>query len=120
MSFRRHVHNQYQVFTQTLHTILFPEWFTSFKFRVALLGLLVVVSILYVLQVSAAVVSGYQIEQWENKIKSLVDQEQQLTIEIADFSSISHIEKRLSELSMIPASQIKYVQQTEGGMVAKK
>jgi hypothetical protein len=74
----------------------------------------------YVLQVSSAVVSGYKIEQWENTIKNLTDQEQQLTIEVADLSSMSTIQKRLSDLSMIPASQIKYIVQKNGTIIAKK
>jgi hypothetical protein len=77
-------------------------------------------SVVYVLQVSSAVVSGYKIEQWENTIKNLTDQEQQLTIEVADLSSMSTIQKRLSDLSMIPASQIKYIVQKNGTIIAKK
>lgn len=119
MSLRHQVQNHYQVFSATLNAMLFPKWFTSLKFRLILFSLVVLFGIVYILQVSSSVVGGYKIEQWEDKIKILTNEEQHLTIEMADLSSMTNIEKRLSELSMIPASQIKYVVQKTDGVVAK-
>lgn len=103
-------------FTESLQL---PTWLTNVPVRIVLCMLLVVVSSVYVVHMSSASVSGYELQKWEKKVQALSDEEQQLKVKIADMDSLSHLQKRLHEVSMVPVEQVKVIKDKDRA-VAKK
>jgi Tfp pilus assembly protein PilO len=120
MSFARSINREYTAFYKAIFLFSLPKWVASYKTRLSLLLVTVVVLMVYILQMSASSIKGYQIQQWENKTKELSLQQEQLNIEIANLGSMNNLEKRLAEISMVPASNIKYVSVKTDKLVAKK
>jgi hypothetical protein len=103
MSFARSINREYTAFYKAIFLFSLPKWVASYKTRL-----------------SSSSIKGYQIHQWENKTKELSLQQEQLNIEIANLGSMNNLEKRLAEISMVPASDIKYVSVKTDKLVAKK
>jgi hypothetical protein len=120
MSFARSINREYTAFYKAIFSFSLPKWVSSYKTRLSLLLVSVAMLTVYILQMSASSIKGYQIQQWENKTKELSLQQEQLNIEIANLGSMNNLEKRLAEISMVPASDIKYVSVKTDKLVAKK
>lgn len=96
-----------------------PRWLTNSKTRFFLSIIIILLALTYVIQVSAAAVSGYEIQKWEKKVQSLAEEEKKLDVELADKGSIYYLEKRLQNLSMIPAEEVIYMKEKDRS-VAKR
>jgi len=120
MSLKRSLAFQYRMLSQAVLSVELPLWFTNIRTRFFLFGLLIIMSIMYLVQISAIGVKGYEIQQWEKKIKDLSAENKKLSIEIADSGSMINIQKRLSEVTMVPALHIKYVVRKGDSLMAKK
>jgi Tfp pilus assembly protein PilO len=103
-------------FTESL---VLPTWLTTVRVRITLCLLLIVMSVGYVVHMSSVSVSGYEIQKWERKIQTLTNEQQQLSVEIADMGSLPHIQKRLQEISMIPVENVRHIKAKDRA-VAKK
>lgn len=90
---------------QALYSFSLPEWTYARSFRLVLVGLLAVCSILYVTQMSRASVGGYQIRALEKNIERLAREQQKLEVAVMEKSSLAAISKRLDTLTMVPAQK---------------
>jgi hypothetical protein len=95
-----------------------PQWLVRPKVRMLLLVLLCMLGVVYLVCMNSISVSGYKIQQWENKISDLNNDAQQLAIDLADKESLVHIQKRLDATSFIPANQMSLA--TESSRVEVK
>ena len=120
MSFAKSINRECTSFFKAVFSFSLPKSVTSYKTRLGILLASIAMLVVYILQMSASSIKGYQIAQWENRTKELSLQQEQLNIEIANLGSMSNLEKRLSEISMVPASDIKYVNLKTDKLVAKK
>lgn len=105
MPIKKHFAHQSHYLAQALHSFSLPEWAQSRAFRLVLVGLLAVCSVLYVTQMSRASVGGYQIRALEKKIERLTREQQKLEVAVMEKSSLAAISKRLDTLTMVPAKK---------------
>jgi hypothetical protein len=119
MSFTRRTGGQVRAVATTISTFELPAWATGNGMRIVLLVLLIVCSVLYIIKTSSAAVSGYQIHQLEKQVSALTAEEQQLSSEVAEYSSLTSIEKRLAEVEMTQGTKAKHLIAPQGSVVAK-
>lgn len=106
MPIKKHLAHQSRYIVQALHSFSLPEWTYSRPFRLSLVGLLSMCSILYVMALSQASVSGYQIRSLEKSIEQLSREQQKLEVAVMERSSLVAISKRMNSLTMVPAEKI--------------
>jgi hypothetical protein len=106
MPIKKHLAHQSRYFIQALHSFSMPEWFSSRWFRSVLAGLVAVFSFLYVIQMSKASVSGYQIRTLEKKIEQLTREQQKIEVVVMEKNSLSAINKRLENVPMVRAQKV--------------
>lgn len=107
MSYKRQLQAHYHNFIDALSTISVPEWLVGRGMRSTLLISVMFLSVAYMLRINSVSASGYEIHNLEKQVSELDNQVQDLKIRIADAGSMNNIEKRLPELSLVPANQIQ-------------
>lgn len=112
MPIKKHLARQSRYIVQALHSFSLPEWTYARSFRLTLLGLFGVCSMLYVMEMSHASVTGYQIHALETKIDTLSREQQKLEVAVMERSSLSAISKRMDSLAMVPAQKIIHLDGT--------
>ena len=80
---------------------------------------LIGVSLGYVLQISRTAVSGYAIHSLEKEVSALNRDNQDLSVKVAEYSSLNSIRQRLSDIRMVPTKNINYITSDELSVVAK-
>ena len=76
--------------------------------RMMLLIFAISLSILDVIQVSAISTKGYDIGAYQQQIRELARENEELDFDIANHRSMKHISTRIQELSFVEADQIRY------------
>jgi hypothetical protein len=109
MPLRKKISYQTRYFLQAVFSWSLPEWSKSTIFRLGLLSFLGVLSVLYVVQMSKAAVSGYQIHALEEKVALATKEKERLDVAILEQSSLSNLNKRIDQLQMVPAQNVAHL-----------
>lgn len=109
MSIKRQLAYKYQNFRYSVQTMALPHWLTSPAMRLVLLFTILFFGIAYIVNITSAATSGYQVRTLEKETKELEVQVRKLEVEIADNSSITAIAAKIDRLNMVEASGIKHV-----------
>lgn len=91
----------------------------NISWRGTLIVGLVALSGLYVFQTTAVSVKGYDMTDLEREMTRLRRDTQGLDVEIAKYRSMDSIKKRLPELQLVAASEVRYVNAV-GSAVARR
>lgn len=97
-----------------------PMWTDSLAIRGVLLGLIVLVAVGYVFKTNSLSTSGYKTYDLDKQISVLQQDVDQLQTQVAEAQSLTTINKRLGEIKMVQATDIKYLSAEVGQAVAKK
>ncbi len=116
MSYRRQVQAHYHNLINSLRTISVPEWISGKAMRASLLGLVIFLSVAYMVRINSASSSGYEMHAMEKQISELTTDVQGIQIKIADAGSMVNIEKRLPNLNYVAVDNI--VRYNAGAVVA--
>lgn len=117
MSYKRQVQAHYHNFISALRTISVPEWVGGRIMRASLLGVVVFMSVAYLVRVNSAATCGYEAHALENQISEMNADLQTLQIKIADAGSMSSIQKKLPDMNLVAAEDYQRYN-TTGGVVA--
>ena len=100
--------------------IVLPQWTQGIGIRLAVVLVLIGVSLGYVVQISQTAVSGYEIHSLEKEVSALNRDTQDLSVKVAEYSSLNSIRQRLSDIRMVPAKNVNYIIPDDLSVVAKK
>lgn len=117
MSYKRQVQAHYHNFLNALRTIAMPEWLSGKAMRASLLGVVVIMSVAYMVRVNSAATRGYEAHSLENKISEMNVDLQSLQIKIADAGSMNNIEKHLQGMNLVTVEEFQRYN-IAGGVVA--
>ena len=109
MTIKRKFKLQYQVMTDFVETFRLPAWVNGLRLRLVFLGIIGILSLINVCEVSSASTSGYQMHDLETKVAAMSADIQKVNVEIADASAMNNIQKRLKDSDMVAVSEIKYI-----------
>lgn len=119
MSIRLRVRYQFRSFFHYVFAFSVPEFLTGTFAKVTVTTLAFLLMIGYVVQISELTTGGYEIATLEKSITALKDENKTLNTELAASQSMTSIKKRLNEISMVRAEQIKYVR-VQDNVVAQR
>jgi Mg2+/Co2+ transporter CorB len=119
MSFSRRAESQVRYIAQAFNSFSLPAWTNSITLRIAILGLLLVSGFAYITQTSSAAVSGYQIHQLEKQVQLLTSEEQRLSSQVAEYSSLVSIQERLKNVTMTPLAQVQITNASRDAVARK-
>jgi len=106
MSYQRRLQAHYNNLIHAVCTISLPTWVTGRTVRVGLMGMVMFLSVAYLLQINSAATRGYEAHELEKQVTELSTQVQNLEIKIADAGSMNNIQKRLQNMNLVTAEQI--------------
>lgn len=89
------------------------------RFRLAMVGIVVMAAFLYVFQVNTVTAKGYEVSELNKKIKTLHEDTRQLDVVIAQEQSLARLSDRLKPFNFVPADGITYVA-SGSAVVAKR
>lgn len=67
------------------------------------------VGVSYIMQTNTIATSGYEVDQYENKLNELKNENQNMKNEEAELRSIKNLEDEKGRMSAVASSDIKYV-----------
>jgi len=67
------------------------------------------VGVSYIMQTNTIATSGYEVDQYENKLNELKNENQNMKNEEAELRSIKNIESEKGRMSAVASSDIRYV-----------
>lgn len=117
MSYKRQLQAHYRNLLNAILTITVPEWVSGRAMRASLLGVVVVMSVAYMIRINSAATRGYEAHNLEKQVAQMSVDLQNLQIKIADAGSMSNIEKKLADVNMIAVEDFQRYN-TTGGVVA--
>lgn len=119
MSLKRRIQSQYRDLLHSIYSLRLPVWLTCKTTRIILLSAIIIFGSAYIIKTAATAASGYQIYDLENKTQALEAEIKKLEIEIADYSSMSSIQRRLPGDGLVVVGQWQYYS-PEDKAVAKR
>ena len=87
----------------------FWKKFQRFNFNIIILGLIILISFLYVVQVNSVAAKGFEIKDLEESIEALKDGNKDLELKVAKLQSRGYIKKEIQKLNMVAVSNVDYV-----------
>ena len=108
MSIKRQVRYKYKDFKTSVQTIALPDWCMSPLFRLSMFAIIGFFGIAYILNMTSAATTGYEMQNLQTKADTLETDVQKLQVEIAENSSIISIAKRVENLHMAESANIKH------------
>lgn len=87
----------------------FWKKFQGFNFNVIILGLIILVSFLYLVQVNSVAAKGFKIKDLEKRIEELKDGNKNLELKVAELQSRGYIKKEIQKLNMVAVSNVDYI-----------
>lgn len=81
-----------------------------------MLVLIIVLGIFYLIQVNDIVVKGYSIEKYKNRISQIKSENKNLEFQLADYKSLSYIEKNVPALNLKKIDKISFVPYNESAI----
>lgn len=120
MSYKRQLQAHYRNFLNALYTITLPEWVSGRMMRASLLGLVLFMSVAYMVRVNSAVTRGYEAHDLEKQIAEMNVELQGMEIKIADAGSMNNIEKRLQGFNLVVVEDFQHYNASAGVMAMAK
>jgi len=117
MSYKRQLQAHYRNLLHSILTINIPEWVSGRAMRASLLGVVVIMSVAYMIRINSAATCGYEAHDLEKQISQMNTDLQNIQIKIANAGSMNNIEKKLSVMNLVPAEDFARYN-TVGGVVA--
>lgn len=116
---------RFHYFLDTVHSlcngrVMLPRWTQGIGLRLVLVCALMGVSLGYIVQISRTAVSGYEIHSLGKEIDVLSRDTKELTAEVAELSSLSSINERLSDIHMVKTGKINYVSVHDNDTIAQR
>ncbi len=84
-------------------------WMFSTSFRATLVVGIVAFGILYVLQMTALSTKGFAITDLQKQLTSLKHSDRDLTVQIAQYRSMTSLQQRLVTLDLVPVDRVTYI-----------
>src|SRR3989338_3022211 len=120
MSFKHRVIHRYESILNFLGNMIMPAWLMSTKMKLVLVSLVPVLAFGYVYQINTVSTSGYIIHNLEKKVQAVSIETRQLETQVAEHQSMVSIQKRLSDLAMIMAPKVTFVNTAVATPVAQR
>lgn len=120
MSFKRRIKHQYHSLCNFVRCISLPRWCSGVSMRIILVILFTAFGLSYIFETNNLSTSGYKIHELEKQVSSLSAEQEKLEIEKATYESMANIQKHLSDIKMVVASNIKYLKLENKTAVAKR
>jgi len=98
-------------------SVVFRSYFSLSTFNIAIICLLVAFGFLYLTQVNALAVQGYVLRDLETKLEDYKLNNRNLEIQNQAKQSVSNLKDKVTQLGMVNADQVEYLQ-APGGKVA--
>ncbi len=98
----------------------FSRLIFSTVFKINLVILLVVFSLLYVWQINSISTKGYDIASMKKKIEFLEQENRDLEVKIAQSSSLNSIQKRLVKLNLVNINDNEFVFLNQPDFIVKR
>jgi len=95
------------------------EIIKSTTWRILLIALVVVLSVLYVFTTTATSTRGFVMNELEQKITQLEQENQQLQVQIAEQRSLGRIQEKLKETTLVKTTSVEYISSL-GATVARR
>ena len=96
---------------------------TTYRFSHAIRGALLVtialLAVAYVIELNLISRRGFQVRTLEQRVKQLQQEQQTLTLRLAELQSLTSTEDRIASLGLVPADTIEYVS-IGGASVARR
>ncbi len=109
MNIKRRFQYKYRSVWQFFNSIALPTWCGSVLVRCGLLGILVFVSVAYIIKINTFATSGYELAHLENQRNSLGLEVKNLEIEKMSYESMNSIQSRLNGTKMTTPQKIEYI-----------
>jgi len=93
--------------------------FSSATFNVLVIGIIVLVSLFYLIQSNKISTYGFKIKELEEELRKLRQENEKFELEVTKLQSISKIEEVGRELSMIKVEKVDYITQINTSMAIK-
>ena len=87
--------------------------------KVCTLVLIVFLGVGYIGKINNTSTRGYAIRDLETKVRQLQQEDQQLSVEIAQYSSMQTVRKRVEQLGMEQTKEVEYVKAIEGAVARR-
>lgn len=87
--------------------------------KMFMLVLIVGLGVGYIGKTNNTSTKGYAIRDLEVKVKQLEQEEQQLSVEIAKYSAMQTVRKRLEPLGMEPTKDVEYMKPVEASVARR-
>ncbi len=88
-------------------------WYQKFSgsktVRIALCSVIIALGIGYSVVISNVSTKGYELTDVERQITQLREENQKLRLSVAEFRSLSTVQKRMQALGMVPVDEVTYV-----------
>jgi hypothetical protein len=120
MSYKRQFQAHYHNFINAVCTITMPEWISGRMMRASLMGVVIVMSMAYMVRINSAATRGYEAHELENKISEMNVELQGLQIKIADAGSMSNINKRLQGMDLVAVEKFQRYNANSGVVAMAK
>lgn len=84
-----------------------------------ILALIVALGVGYIGKTNNTSTKGYAIRDLEVKVKQLQQEEQRLSVEIAKYSAMQTVRKRVEQLGMEQTKEVEYVKSVEAAVARR-
>lgn len=80
--------------------------------NLVIIGLIVVMSITYLIQVNSFAVKGYKIKELEKKITELKQAGKSLELQVLNLQSMDNVQSKVDQLNMVAVGKTEYLMPT--------
>lgn len=98
----------YRIQTMRQKRLALKRLVVSTAFRLCLVGVLLLFTVLYVTQISSISTKGYDMNERQESITELKRENQKLEFAIAQHRSLQSIQARLGTLDLVAADNVEY------------
>lgn len=93
----------------TTRTVALPPMQLSYKTVVLLAAALAIAGLVYIWQINALAVAGYQVKELETRLHELTTLTEQMQVQISQEQSTEKILERIKTTSLVPAAHISHI-----------
>lgn len=87
--------------------------------KIGMLALILFLGVGYIGKINNTSTKGYAIRDLEMEVKQLQQEDQQLSVEIARYSSMQTVRKRVEQLGMEQTKEVEYVKSVEAAVARR-
>ncbi|MCK4592097.1 hypothetical protein KAT63_01490 [Candidatus Parcubacteria bacterium] len=83
------------------------------------IAIIILMSLMYIYQMSRVATNGYEIEKYENRLASLKKENQKMTIKLADMKAMHNLEDN-NELAAIEYCNVSYITSSSSAIAIQR